>query len=254
MAEEKRFLNYENSFSIYRSKTAMILGVLYFTQGYQSAPVIGLQFAQVNDEHAEQKTFNWDSEEKIWYFPTYDKCYEFYHKLLKWKQIMTLLKKEEEKDNNAIADRFKDFTEKQKLSNPMKRKSIYLSVKYYNGYLFTMTLLFNKTSVGIALHEFELDMLIQYVGDFIKDYHKLTLMHRQLSLSRGTGKTVAGKNSTDNKSSRSNRTSSSEYEENDEPQSQPPPKTTGNQSVDSILNGGTLDDIMKGINDEDVPF
>lgn len=259
MAEnEKRFLNYENSLSIYRSKTAMIAGVLYFSQGYQSTPVIGFQFAEVNDPNAEQKTFNWDTEQKVWYFPTYDKCWELVKKLSKWKAIIANLRQQNVTNNDDISTRFKEYAEKNKISNPVKKKSMYLSARYYNEYFFTISLVGQNIKCSVSLYEDELDMLIKYLSDFVTNYHVLSLQHRIMTISRGMSKGGNGSSRDDesgSKSSGGRGGKSSSYNKNSKPNdsfddSDIP--STGD-AVDSLLQGGSLDDLMKGVS-EDIPF
>lgn len=258
MAEnEKRFLNYENSLSIYRSKTAMIAGVLYFSQGYQSTPVIGLQFAEVNDPEAEQKTFNWDTENKVWYFPTYDKCWELVKKLSKWKAIIANLRQQNVTDQNEISSRFKEYAEKNKISNPVKKKSLYLSVRYYNDYFFTATLVGQNIKCSVSLYEDELDMLIKYLGDFVTNYHSLALTHRIMTISRGMSKGNGSSRDDEsgfrNKGGKSSYSGSKNSKPNDSFNDEPAKPQSTSDAVDSLLQGGSLDDLMKGVS-EDIPF
>ena len=257
MADEKRILSFENSMSLYRSKTAMILGVMYFSKGYQSTPVIGMQFAECNDPSAEQKTFNWDTEEKVWYFPTYDKCYELYKKLGKWRQIIEFLKKEKNTDNNDINARFKEYAESHKISNPVKKKTLYIAVRYYNGYLLTITLGMGKDNrVSVSLYEDEFDMILQYIGDFVKNYHNLSLSHRLMTIMRGASfldKPASDGSSTSQKASQpSNRGSSGGGKSNGSSDS----SKSGSKSddVESLLSGNELESLMGSINTEDIPF
>jgi hypothetical protein len=250
---EKRFLNYENSMSIYRSKTALIIGTLYFSKGYQSTPVLGMQFASVVDPDADQKTFNWDSEEKVWYFPTYDKVFELYRKISKWKAIVGALKTEKVTDSNAITERYKDFANQNKIANPLKKKTMYLSVSYYNGYFLKFSFTTGTKDSGgsmvqVSLHEDEMEMLVQYIGDFVRNYHNLGLLHRTMNIQLKQGNGSESKRPYSPPST--GRSSSDE--------SQPaPPKST--KSVDDVLgeSGSSLDDIMNSLNtgqDDDIPF
>lgn len=273
MAEkENRFMNFENSMSIYRSKTAMIIGVLYFSKGYQSTPVIGLQFATVNDPDAKEKTFNWDAEEKCWYFPTYDKCYELYRKVSKWRIQMTKLRESATKDNKEIQDKYKDIADKQKIANPIKKKTLFMRPSYYEGtYFLQMTLNLGKDNyITVALAEDEVDMLLQYIGDFIKNYHNLALIHRQIMLARGQAK-EAGGNGGGNGGSKQSYSGGSKGGGYRKPSDSPPNDSFGSgggdsggassgksstSEVDSLLQGSSLDDLMKdmGNMDGDIPF
>jgi len=255
--DAQRFANYENSMTIYRTKSAMAMGVLYFNKGYASTPVLAIQFAEVNDEKAEQKTFNWETENRIWWFRSYDAIYEFYKKLGKWKQIITHAKQQGITDSNVLSEKYKDFAEKNKISNPIKKKTLYMNVRFYNVYFFGMTLassnLPNK-SISVSLYEDELDMIIQYIGDFIKNYHQLVLIHRQLAVARGFGKSDAA-TSNDGDSSVGKRSSSSSAGNKKEAPSGGSKKASEPDAVESLLGGGALDSLMQGIGgDDDIPF
>ena len=272
--EQQRFLNYENHLLIYRSKTAMSLGTLYFNKGYQTTPVLGMQFAKCNDPEAEQKTFNWEAEEKSWYFPTYDKCFELFCKLGRWKRILMSLKEQRNTQNDEIQAKYKEYAEKQKIGNPVKKKSIYLSVRYYNGYYLNVAFVSKGESVSVSLTEDEFDMILQFIGDFIRNYHLLALTHRQTMITRGLTKESGGGPRTDggnknnsysggNKSSGSGGAKKSNGPPDDDGfgdskpsggTSKPSGAKSGGDSVDDLLNGSSLDDIMSGVNADDIPF
>lgn len=279
MADEaQKFLNYENNMLIYRSKTAMSLGTLYFSKGYQSTPVLGMQFAECNDPEAEQKTFNWDAETKSWYFPTYDKCYELFCKLGKWKRILMGLKEQRNTQNEEIQAKYKDFAEKNKISNPVKKKSLYISVRYYNGYYLTFSLVSKEAKVSVSLTEDEFDMILQFIGDFIRNYHNLSMLHRQTTILRGLNKDGGGNGggprsdggskgntySGGNKSSGSGGTKKPNGPPDDDSFGDSKPSggsskssgssKSGGDTVDDLLNGSSLDDIMSGVNADDIPF
>lgn len=247
---EKRFLNYENSMSIYRSKTAIIVGTLYFTKGYQSTPVLGMQFAQCADPKAEQKVFNWDADEKVWYFPTYDKIFELYRKINKWKAAISLLKAEKITDDKVISERYKELAEQTKIANPLKKKTLYTSISYYNGYFFKFGFSSSssgdgRTTVNVALYEDEMEMLIQYIGDFIRNYHNLGLLHRMMNGVIGAGSKKPYSAPTEKPESEPTRPATTR-------QSPPTPP-----AAETTSSGSSLDDIMNSLNagsDDDIPF
>jgi len=251
---EKRFLNYENSMSIYRSKTAFIIGVLYFSKGYQSTPVLGMQFAQCVDPDADQKVFDWDGEDKVWYYPTYDKCYELYRKLAKWKAVLANIKQKGLTDKGEIEAATKDFADKNKISNPVKKKSLYISMRYYAGYFITLS--FSGTAkISVSISEDELEMLLQYTGDFIRDYHSLALQHRLLQMLKGQdGKQSNGGSSYNKSGTYSGGKAKSTKSD------QPTDSSPKSGDVENILGGAGLDDILNSLNpastavDDDIPF
>ena len=272
MAEkENRFMNFENSMSLYRSKTAMIVGVLYFSKGYQSTPVIGMQFANVNDPDAKEKTFGWDADEKCWYFPTYDKCYELFNKISRWRVQMSKLRESQIKDNKEIQEKYKEIADKQKIANPIKKKTLYMRPSYYDGaYFLQITLNLGKDNyITVALSEDEVDMILKYIGTFVDRYHDLAILHRQMMIASGRGKTGGngngnGNGDSDNGSSKRGsygggskggyKKSNSDFAPNDSMGG--PSSSGGGGDVDNLLGGSSLDDILKGVpsTDEDIPF
>ncbi len=260
--KENRFMRFENSVSIYRSKTAMIIGVLYFSKGYQSTPVIGMQFATVNDPEAKEKTFGWDADEKSWYFPTYDKCFELFNKLSRWRLQITKLREAQVKDNKEIQEKYKDVADKHKISNPIKKKTIFMRPSYYEGsYFLQVTLNLGKDNyITVAITDDELDMILKYVSTFIDQYHQLSLLHRQIVIARGQNNDSAGGSRSSYGGSKNGyHKSMGNSASNDNILSGTAPFNgvdKKDSAIDSLLQGSSIDDIMNGISssDEDIPF
>lgn len=254
--KEKRFLNYETSVTIYRTKTAMIYGSLYFSSGYQSTPVIGMQFADVNDPNAQEKTFAWDATERVWYFPTYDKVYELYRKLVKWQKVIKWLAEKKITDQEDIKSKTKEVSDKEKIANPIKKKTIYINAKFYNGsyYLNFMLSLGKDNFTAVSVTEDELEMMLQFIGDIVKNYHQLALLHRIMQISRWQGKD--GGNGSGGKKSCTKKSSDSPP---DDAFGGEPSKGSSASSNDVISGGAEIDDILKdldlpSVGDDEIPF
>jgi hypothetical protein len=249
MAEERRFLSYENSYTIYKSKTAMIAGVLYFSQGYQSTPVLALQFAQANEGDGDQKTFNWETEEKIWYFPNYDRIFEFLDKLNRWKRVIESLKQNKIVDGEEIKSKYGKLADENKISNPLKKKNIYILPRYYNGYFLTVTF---TGKISVSLSADELNCLINYVSDFIRDYHKLALLHRTMNiLSRGAPVANGSDSGSSQKSYSGKKSTGSSG--GGKPQNKPPEQEKDAASGDDDEFNYKIEDLMTGVDNDD-PF
>lgn len=178
--EERRFVSFENSIPIYRTKTAMFLGVVYFSKGYQSNPVFAIQFANVSDGVGPdgQKMYDWNTR-NTFYFTSYSAIWDFCYRWKKWLDILEHLKKNNV-SNEEIVNKYKDMADKMKISNPMKKTTIYIMPSCYEGkYLLRVTF---SGIITVTVTDVEARMINDYLNSFLKLYHGNCITHRIMGI------------------------------------------------------------------------
>lgn len=239
MGDEKKFFNYEHNYIIYRSKTAMCVGSVYFNKGYQSSPVLALQFANVNpeteNEQGANKTFNWSETNSYW-FTTYDQIHNFYTKLVKWKNVIDYMKKNKLTDSNEIRDKFSGIADKNKISNPAKKTTVYMMPKFYNG-VYYLGISYSSEKITVSITEDELDGMILYVGGYIQNYHQLLIMHRFMRFvmsSVDSGGSTSNNDGDSRSFDRGTRNQNSNNQQRQQKKQEAPPDDFGSPSDDDM--------------------
>jgi hypothetical protein len=190
--DNNNFINFENSFGVYRPKAAMYVGVSYFSKGYQSNPVFVIQFAHVNEgSSGDNRTYDW-KRENTYYFTAYNTIWEFAYRWRKWCQILGALKKNKV-DNDEISAKYKSIADEQKFSNPKKRTMIYIMPGCYQGKYYLRVTFSGQITVSVT--DAEANMIADYVENFLASYHQNCLIHRIMGMVyRASGPGLAPQN------------------------------------------------------------